>query len=78
MPEEMMAYLDDNPDLKPSKIFQVALTNLMEDHKISRERLRTVEHAKERVQKNLLVATNFIEKKGLWEEFMKEEGLGFK
>lgn len=76
-PEEMLLYLADNPDLSPSKIFQMGLTNIMEEHKISRERVLQLTHAKERVQKNLLVATNFIEKKGLWEEFLKEDGLGF-
>lgn len=37
MPEEMLAFLEDNPLLSPSKIFQVALTNVIENHKIARQ-----------------------------------------
>lgn len=69
-----MSFLEDNPLMSPSKIFQVALTNIIEQHKISRDDLNRARLQAERMQKMLQEATEFITIKGQWEEFQKKYG----
>ena len=58
MPEEMLLFLTDNPELSPSKIFQVAVLNIIENHKIVkvtedqlRRKIAALEKALEDAQK---------------------------
>jgi len=58
IPQEDMEYLNDNPLLSPSKIFQVALNNLREQRKNFDEEIKRLQHANRVLQNKLLEATD--------------------
>lgn len=78
IPPVMADFLKDNPSLSPSKIFQGAVENIQNSIKHNpqlMEALKTIEllrKQKEKIQENLQAATNFIEEKGFWEQFVSE------
>lgn len=79
IPEEMMNFLEGNPGLSPSKVFQGALFNIQETIKHNPQLIQAIKDleackkAAAKIQEHLQEATEFITIKGYWEEFCKNE-----
>ena len=77
VPSDMAGFLDDNPDLSPSKVFQGAITNIQNTLKhnpaliSAMKEVERINKVLDRVQNDLIKATDFIVDKELWEEFSK-------
>lgn len=77
IPEDQARFLDENPSLSPSKVFQGALQNIENTLKTNPQMIslnKEVAHLKkfiETLQEHLQKATNFIEDEGLWDKFSK-------
>lgn len=74
-PEELLTFLDENPSLSASKLFQGAVINIQESIKHNPQLIEAnktimqLQKAREKTQELLQEATEFITIKGLWEEF---------
>jgi len=77
IPEEYQTFLDENPSLSPSKIFQGAVENIQHSIKNNPQliealkRIENLERAKQIVQRELQRATDFIEKEGKLADFAR-------
>jgi len=71
--EEDFDYLKSDGLLSPSKIFQVALSNLKDNRANLQQELQRKRVQAEKLQQNLTKATEFIDKCGLWEKFISTE-----
>jgi len=78
MPDEMAAFLFENPTLKPSAIFQTAVENIQNSIKHNpqlieaNKYIQQLQKIKQRLQDNLQSANGFITKYGLWEKYVAE------
>jgi len=77
IPVSMSEFLEENPTIKPSSVFQSAIENIQNSIKHNPQLIEAnKENAKlrlwgQRIQEDLQKATEFITIKGLWEEFEK-------
>jgi|WetSurMetagenome_2_1015567.scaffolds.fasta_scaffold430687_1 hypothetical protein len=73
IPKEQEEFLNDNPDISLSKITQNSISECMEMRKIS---AATLKEAQRKVETWMVIADKlrvFIEKKGLFDEYLKED-----
>lgn len=74
-PEHLLEFLNENPGLSASKVFQGALINIQDSVKSNPQLIecnttvRKLEKVIERIQTDLNRAITFIEKENLWKEF---------
>lgn len=79
IPEEQFSFLEENPNLSPSKVLQTGIENIQNSIKHNPQLVESLkvnqnlQKAIRKFQVELINATAFIEKKGLWGEF--NEGL---
>ena len=71
MSEEDSEYLKNNPVLSASKIFQSALDTIRQNRKQTEEEIKVLNTRNEILTKKLTSANEFINEKGLWEEWRK-------
>jgi len=71
LPEQLSNFIQDNPELSLSKITQVAIQRIIEDHKFSETELIRSEKARQKLQEELMKATEFITIKGMWDDYVK-------
>jgi len=75
--DEQMGFLDDNPTLSPSHLLQGTIENIKNTLKSNPQLIeanKTITRLGkviDRIQEDLLKSTDFINSKGLWEEFIK-------
>lgn len=75
LPEELDKWLDDTPHVNLSKIVQVAIKEhiQLENQSATFAENQALRQRLEGVMKNLQLRAEFIEKKGLFDEFLKFE-----
>ena len=71
LPQEYITFLDENPLLSPSKLLQSKLNDLMINSKDFTEQLKHEREKNLRIMETLNRQIDFINSKGLMEEFMK-------
>lgn len=74
VPDYIISFLDENPDLKPSKILQAKILEIMENSRDATERIKQIEKEKQRIIEHRDRVISFIDKKGLLDEFLKGGG----
>jgi len=72
IPKEQEDFLNDNPDISLSKITQNSIAEHIEMRKISAETLRETQRKLEAWKVIADKLRSFIEKKGLFDEYLKE------
>jgi len=78
LPAEMLGFLEENPALSPSKLFQGAVENIQNSLKNNPQLIEAnktisqLEKARDKIKDMLQEATEFITLKGLWDNFLKE------
>jgi hypothetical protein len=70
IPEYQALFLDENPDFSPSKLLQSKLNELMETSKDWTEQIKAANAKTLRVIETLNKQRDFIEAKGLMDEFI--------
>ena len=77
LPQELLGFLDENPTISPSKLFQTALINCQDSLKHNPQLIEANKEIQRlnkvcgTLQKHLLEATNFIEEEKLMDKFLK-------
>jgi hypothetical protein len=71
IPAEQAVFLDENPEISPSKLFQAKLTECIDFQKSGITRLKEAEDRNKRITEHRDKAINFIDSKGLMVEFLK-------
>lgn len=77
MPEQLLKFLNENPAISPSKVFQSALLSIQENIKHNPQLIQAIKDNNQlkkvidRMQTDIQTATEFITIKGYWEEFVK-------
>jgi len=66
---ELEEFISENPDLSLSKILQQALYNIKNERQHFEVKLKAAGIRNNRLQKELLKSTDFIEKEGLWKKY---------
>jgi len=78
LPDDLYKFLKENSSLSASKVMQGALINIQNSLKSNPQLMEAnktildLEKHAQLYQKRYLKATDFLEKKGLWEEFDKD------
>ncbi len=77
IPQDMADFLDKNPDLSPSKLLQGTIQNIQNTLNCNpqlieaNKKIERLEKFSQRIQNDLIKATDFITNKDLWGEFSK-------
>lgn len=77
IPTHQANFLDENPILSPSEIFQSAVENIMASQRNNpqlieaRKEINNLQKIREKLQNYLQDATEFITTEGLWNKFQE-------
>lgn len=71
IPKEQAEFLEENPEISPSKVFQAKISEFMELKMDSKTVTAELRAGNKRLQEQRDKAIEFIDRKGLFQEFVK-------